>query len=73
MVNIHPACITIHNTAAAHDAGYDAYITGYLFFYAAKLLKLNIKSIIKNDNYAKIFKNKVILLYLNIFYHILYL
>ena len=57
----------------AHDAGYDAYMTGYIFFHSCKLLKLNIKSMLKNINYKNIFKNKVFILYMfNLIYILKY-
>jgi hypothetical protein len=43
----------------AHDAGYDAFMTGLVFFNCCKVININIKSVLKNIKYASIHKNKI--------------
>lgn len=47
------------NTSMAHDAGYDAYMTGFLFFHSCKVLKLNFKAFINKTSYGKVHINKI--------------
>lgn len=48
-----------YSSGNAHDAGYDAYMTGFLYFHSCKVLRLNLKSMLRKGSYGKVHKGRL--------------